>query len=375
MSWQKLELPFKLRKPALAVGADIKNRLCFAFNRQAFVNSTINDLEQLSNFEEFKKAISSLSARFDCRPKVIAYDKHPEYFCSKYALNSLGDADVKLIGVQHHHAHVVSCLLENKFKAGAVIGVAFDGTGFGSDGTLWGAEFLIADYHNFKRAAYLRYIPLLGGRRAILEPWRLSAAWLYLTFGNNFLDLNLIKGLNRKKWNILERMLKQKFNAPAASSIGRLFDAMAGIILGINRVKFEAEAAMQLEKIAARCKSKVKSYHFELLRAGDALIIDPVVTFREVVRDLKNKRKVEEIAAAFHLTLACIIHEVCQRIRDKCEINTVVLSGGVFQNKILYRMSEGLLQKAGFKILSHKLLPCTDASIALGQMAIAERGH
>ncbi len=369
----KIDLPFRIKKPILAVGADIKNSLCFAYNKSAFISEAINNLELLSNFNKFQKKITSIPKCFGLSPRIIAYDKHPEYFSTKYILNLPRARAARLIPVQHHHAHIASCMLENKLSNQRVIGVAFDGTGFGSDHTLWGAEFLVADYENFQRAAHLRYIPLLGGQKAIFQPWRVSAAWLYLAFGNNFLDSGFLKRINKKDWYVLLKMWKQDFNAPLASSIGRLFDAVAALLLGIYQVKFEAEAAISLERVASNYKLQPRSYQFKIKRAGQIFIIDPVLTFKGIAADLKNQCSKEEIAARFHLTVARMIRKTCLEIRDNTKINTVVLSGGVFQNKILLGLSLDLLEKAGFQILTHKLLPCSDVSISLGQAAVASR--
>jgi len=371
MSWLKIDLPFKIKQPILAVAADIKNRLCFAFHKSAFINELINDLEIIDNFKKFKRTISLIPQRFGFSPEVIAYDKHPEYFSTKFILNFLKAKNIGLIPVQHHHAHVASCMLENKLKSQRVIGVAFDGTGFGDDSTLWGAEFLVADYQDFKRVAHLKDIPLLGGKQAIYEPWRVASAWLYLAFGDNFLDLDFSKRINKKDWMVLERMWKQNLNAPLASSMGRLFDAVASLVLGVYRVKFEAEAAINLERVASDFKSEARSYQFKIKKMNEVFVIDPILTFREIVADLKNERGKEEIAACFHLTVARMIKKACLKIRDDARINTVILTGGVFQNKILLKLSLDLLEKAGFYVLTHKILPCSDASIGLGQVAVA----
>jgi len=373
MSLLKVELPFKIKEPILAVGADIKNSLCFAYDRSAFISEVINDLEIMDNFKKFQRKITSIPKCLRLQPRIIAYDKHPEYFSTKYVLNLPKAAKTRFIPIQHHHAHIASCMLENKLSNQRVIGVAFDGTGFGNDDTLWGAEFLIADYKDFKRAAHLRYIPLLGGRRAIYEPWRLASAWLYLAFGNNFLDLDLdfVNRINNKDWMVLQKMWKQNFNSPLASSIGRLFDAAAALIIGIFQIKFEAEAAINLERVASRFKSRVRSYQYKIRSNKNVFIIDPVITFKEIVTDLKKRRSKEEIAARFHLTVAQMIRKSCLKIRDNFKINTVILSGGVFQNKILFKLSSDLLKKEGFYILTHRILPCSDVNISLGQAAIA----
>ena len=328
-------------------------------------------------------------------PRIIAYDKHPEYFSTKYILSLSKLSKTKnahpvrnttlpkyiakisngarLIPVQHHHAHIASCMLENKLKNQKVIGVAFDGTGFGDDSTLWGAEFLVADYHDFRRAAHLRYIPLLGGEKAIMQPWRVVSAWLYLAFGKDFLDLDLdfCRQIRKRDWVILEKMWKQQFNAPLASSFGRLFDAVAALILGIHKVSFEAEAAIRLERVACDYKYRAIRYRFKIKKNEQVFVIDPTPTFRGIVADLINKRKKEAIAAGFHLTVAQMIRASCLKIREATRINTVILTGGVFQNKVLLKLSLDLLNQDRFRTVIHKILPCSDMGISLGQAAIA----
>ena len=208
--WTKIDLPFQLKKPVLGLGADVKSSLCFAYRRSAFLSGPINDLEAPDNFRQFKDQAAYINRRFGLIPEVIAYDSHPEYFSTKYILNlsrtkkadPLGRA--RLVPVQHHHAHIAACMLENKLENQRVIGVAFDGTGFGGDSTLWGGEFLVADYRHYRRAAHLRYVPLLGGAKAVREPWRVAAAWLYQAFGERFLDLDLdfLKRINVSKSEI-----------------------------------------------------------------------------------------------------------------------------------------------------------------------------
>jgi len=377
MSLLKIDLPFKIKQPILAVGADIKSSLCFARDKSAFISEAFNDLQILDNFKKFQRRIISITQRFGSFPRIIAHDKHPEYYSTKYALSLTKVKNARLIAVQHHHAHIASCMLENKLMNQNVIGVAFDGTGFGDDATLWGAEFLIANYQDFKRIVYLKYVPLLGGQIAIMQPWRLASAWLYLTFGNNFLDLDLdfIKRINKRDWGVLEKMWKQNFNALPVSSMGRLFDAVAALVLGICWVKFEAEAAVSLEALASGYTAQPRGYGFKIKKNGRAFVIDPTLTFRGIVADLKNNCSREGIAAGFHLTVAQMIRASCLKIRDHAKINTVIFSGGVFQNKFLLKLSLDLLKKERFHILTHKILPCSDAGISLGQAAVASQNN
>jgi hydrogenase maturation protein HypF len=373
VSWLKIDLPFKIKKPILAVGADVKSNICLSYNKSALISEVIGDLEILDNFNKFRKRISSITQSTGLKPKVISYDKHPEYLSTKYVLNLPKKyKNLKLIPVQHHHAHIASCMAENGLMNQKVIGVAFDGTGFGGDDTLWGAEFLISDYQGYKRAAHLRYIPLLGGMRAITEPWRTACAWLYLAFGEHFLDLRFLKWINKQDWGILQKMWKQNFNSPPASSIGRLFDAAASLILKIRRVRFEAEAAINLERLACEYKFKPSSYKFEIKRDDNLYVIDPVPTFKGITYDLKTGHNKQEVAARFHMTVAQMVRKTCIKIRDNTRVNAVVLTGGVFQNKFLSMLSMNLLRKIGFNVLTHKILLPSDVSISLGQAAIAK---
>ncbi len=372
MSWLRIELPFMVNSPVLAVGTDMKSSLCFIYKRSAFLSGLLNDLQVPENLERFKRRLSSLKRRFGLTPRIIAYDRHPDYLCTRYILSRRDSWRARFVSVQHHHAHIASCMLENGLANRRVIGVAFDGTGFGDDGCLWGAEFLIADYRRFRRVAHLRYVPLLGGEIAILQPWRVTAAWLYLALGRRFLDLSLspVMKISKKHWVVLESMWRHNFNSPLSSSMGRLFDAMGGLLLGIRRVGFEAEAAVRLERLAAGYKSVPPAYRFRINRENDMLVIDPALTFRQIVTDLQLKHSAQEIAARFHSTVGFMLRDTCLRIRQNSRINTVVLSGGVFQNGILLELSLRLLREAGFCVFTHRHLPCSDVSISLGQAII-----
>jgi hydrogenase maturation protein HypF len=369
MELKKIKLPFKIKKPILALGSQSKNTICFARDNFAILSSVHPDLSNYKDFLNFQKIVKYFLKK---NPKIIAYDLHPEYQSTKYALQ-LHATRYTLHAIQHHHAHIASCMLENKLSNQKVIGVAFDGTGLGIDNTIWGAEFLLCGYKNFKRRAYLRQIPLLGGQRAILEPWRLAAFWLYLIYKDRFLNLkiNFVKGMDKNKWQVLRNMNLAAFNSPLASSMGRLFDAVATLVLEKYKVNFEAELAMELEKIATRYLLAATPYNFKIMKNKDAHILDPLPMFQEIVSDLQHKESQEKIAYRFHLTVARMISKICLILRKETKINNVVLSGGVFQNKLLTFLSLGLLYKEDFNIFTHKDLPCTDSSISLGQAVIA----
>ncbi|MDP2937638.1 MAG: carbamoyltransferase HypF, partial [Candidatus Omnitrophota bacterium] len=241
---------------------------------------------------------------------------------------------------------------------------------------LWGAEFLVCNYRYFKRVAHLKEIPLLGGEKAILEPARVLAAWLYLIYKDKFLNLNfdLVRKMHKEKWQVLKNMYLSGFNSPLASSMGRLFDAVGSLVLEKTKVNLEAELAMELEKIATSYKWQATSYKFKIIKQKDGYILDPLLIFKEIMGDLKAKKPKEKIAYRFHLTIAQMVRKMCLVLRKESKINKVVLSGGVFQNNLLLCLVLDLLYKEDFKVFTHKELSCNDSGISLGQVAVANFG-
>ncbi|MDD4980503.1 MAG: hypothetical protein PHC54_04430 [Candidatus Omnitrophica bacterium] len=369
MELKKIKLPFKIKKAVLALGPQKKNRVCFTRGNYAYMSPLHADLNNPGDFFSFEKSVKYFLKK---NPKIIACDLHPEYQSTKYGQNlQLTAYSLQLI--QHHHAHIASCMVENSLKNQKVIGVAFDGTGLGADNRLWGGEFFICNYKNFKRAAHLKEIPLLGAERAISEPIRLAIIWLYLIYKDRFLNLglDLLKKIKREKWGVLKKMYLAGFNSPLTSSMGRLFDAAASLVLGKAEAKFEAELAMELEKIAVSCKLSAISYKFKISKDNDTYILDPALMFKEIIADLKNREPREKVAYRFHLTIAQMARKMCLILRKENKINTVVLSGGVFQNNLLLRMVLDLLYKEDFRVFTHNKLSSNDSGISLGQAAIA----
>ena len=362
-----LTLPFKT-KPILACGAELKNTFCLTKNDQAFLGHHIGDLKNLETLKSFEKGIAHFKKLFNLEAKIVAYDLHPEYLSSKYA-SAL--PAVRKIAVQHHHAHIVSCMTENGLKE-KVIGVAFDGSGYGSDGKNWGGEFLITTPKVFLRAAHWQYIPLLGGDKAVEEPWRMGISYLYSIFGDDFLKLNLniIKFLKQKNWQLLKQSLEKKINTPLTSSIGRLFDAVSSILGLRYKVNYEGQAAVELEMIAE--KGIEGNYNFSLDKSREILIIEPRKIIKEIVEDLNQGVVPSVISAKFHNTLALIILKVCKALQKKEKLNKVALSGGVFQNIFLLNKTINLLEKNGFKVFIHHQVPTNDGGICLGQAVIAQ---
>jgi hydrogenase maturation protein HypF len=369
MEFKKIKLTQRVKKPILGLGSHTKNTLCFIQDSFAYLSPVHPDLANPKDFSGFEKDVKYFLKE---NPKVIAYDLHPEYQSTKYALN-LSLTTYHLSPTQHHHAHIASCMLDNGLGNQKVIGIAFDGTGLGSDNKLWGAEFLLCDYKNFKRRAHLKEIPLLGGEKAILEPVRLALAWLYLIYKDRFLNLDIkfVKGIDKKKWRVLKNMYLAGFNSPLVSSMGRLFDAAASLILESQRANFEGELAIELEKMASRCRPQALGYKFKIIKDKGDYIIDPRFMFKEITLALKTKEPKEEMAYKFHFTVAEMINKICRILRKENSINKIVLSGGVFQNNLLLGLARDLLYKQGFNVFTHKQLSCNDSGISLGQAVIA----
>ncbi len=367
--YRKIQLPFKIKKAVLSLGSQTKNTLCLAKGNSAYLSRLHPDLSNPQDFSKFEKDVRYFLKK---NPKIIAYDLHPEYQSTKYALN-LYAIRYTQYAIQHHHAHIAACMADNGLKNQKVIGVAFDGTGLGEDNRIWGAEFLVCDYKNFTRCAHLKEIPLIGAERAILAPWRLAAIWLYRIYKERFLNLgiNFVKGINKKEWQVLKNMYLSGFNSPLASSMGRLFDAVASLVLAKHKVKLEAELAMELEKIATGYRLQATGYKFKIVKSKDKYILDPSLMFKEIIADLKLNQAKEKIAYRFHLTMAEMVRKMCIILKKEAGINKVVLSGGVFQNNLLLSLTLDLLYKKDFQVFVHKNLSCNDSAISLGQAVIA----
>ncbi len=360
-----IKTSFKFKTQILACGAELKNTFCLARGDHAYISHHIGDLENMETLRSFTEGIEHFRRLFDLQPEVIVHDLHPEYLSTKYALSS--DEIENKIGVQHHHAHIASCMADNGIE-GEVIGVAMDGLGFGTDGKLWGGEFFVADFKHAERIAHLDYIPLPGGTKGILEPWRLAAVYLQRSFGNEFLNLNLpfSENLNQNEWKTLLKMCETRTNSPETSSMGRLFDAVSALLGVRGTVNYEGQAAIELEAIAKENTSEF--YRFE--HADDGIIkAEPVI--KRVVEDLLDGRSAGEVSARFHLSVANLITHVARTIREERKLNRIALSGGVFQNMLLLGHACRLLESDGFEVLIHHRVPTNDGGISFGQAAIA----
>lgn len=350
----------------LACGAELKNTFCLTKDHYAFLSQHIGDLENYETLVFYRETLERMKQLFRIAPAAVAHDLHPQYLSTKLALEM---TEVPQIGVQHHHAHIASCMAENGI-VDKVIGVAFDGTGFGTDGKIWGGEFLIADFAGFERRAHFRYIPLAGGDRAVREPWRLALSYLIDTFGAQHatLHLPLFERVPPKKIATVRSMIEHRINTVDTSACGRLFDAVASIAGVRDEVNFEAQAAIELEGL---CLAGVDvTYPFEITNYSPWQIdVRPMI--ERIVRDVLAAQPVGWIAAVFHNTIASIVVEVCVRLRAAEGIHRVCLSGGTFQNVYLVERAVLLLRANGFEVFLHAKVPPNDGGISLGQAVIA----
>jgi hydrogenase maturation protein HypF len=355
------------QRSVLAVGGELKNTVCLTKGKHAFLSQHIGDLENAESYSFFGEAIEHLERILEIQPTVIAYDLHPDYFSTKWALQQ----SLPLVGVQHHHAHIASCMAENHLD-GRVIGFALDGTGYGSDGHIWGGEVLIAGYEDFKRAAHFEYVPLPGGAAAIREPWRMAVSYLARHFGRDFLKLEIpfVRQLNRVKTDVVLRMMEQKINSPLTSSCGRLFDAVAALIGIRQQVNYEAQAAVELEMAIASSDSS-DGYSLELVPDGDGWIFGTRSLFEAIVRDLQRNITVGEISRRFHNGLVNTFVRTAQLLRDKTALDRVCLSGGTFHNVYLSQQLEARLVEDGFGVFTQHEVPAGDGGLSLGQAIVA----
>jgi hydrogenase maturation protein HypF len=360
-------LPFKA-KQILACGAELKNTFCLTKDEHAFLSQHIGDMENEETLEHFENTIELYKKLFRIKPEVIAYDMHPDYLATKYALEVAAKANLKHVPVQHHHAHIVSCMVDNKVE-NQVIGVALDGTGYGSDGNIWGGEFLLADYRNFTRLGHLEYLPLPGGEAAIRKPYRIALGYLYSLLGEDFSLEGL--PLNTTELEIIKQQVKRKINSPLTSSAGRLFDAVSALAGVRGEIDYEAQAAIELEMRAYEEVSESGSYPFATTEENGVSIIKLHDLFVAIISDLRGNAPQARIAAKFHNTVARMIVKLCRIISAKTGIKQVALSGGAFQNRLLLRLATAALQKEGFDVLTHHLVPCNDGGVSLGQAVIA----
>jgi hydrogenase maturation protein HypF len=352
--------------PILACGAELKNTICVTKQEKAFLSQHIGDLENIATYEFYKLTIDHLKRILEIDPEIIACDMHPDYLSSQFAAEQ---TTIPNIQVQHHHAHVVSCMAENKLE-GDVIGLAFDGAGYGPDGTLWGGEILIANSHEFKRTGHLATIAMPGGAAAIREPWRMAISYLQHTFGDDFLNLDLpvLGEIEAGKVNILREMISKQVNSPLTSSLGRLFDGVAAICGMRKQVNFEGQAAMEFEMLAADSTEQIYDYQWVI---GECYQLQTAPIVEGVVADIQSRVPIAKISAKFHHTLIRLFADFCDVVRRESDLNRVVLSGGCFQNATLLSGLIQALHDKEFAVFTHQQVPANDGGISLGQAAVA----
>jgi hydrogenase maturation protein HypF len=356
-------------KNILACGAELKNTFCLAKDNLAFLSQFIGDLKTYPSFTFYQETIGRLCGLLGIKPAMIACDLHPDYLSTKYALQYKENRPaVELVGVQHHHAHLASVICEHRIK-GKIIGVCFDGIGYGTDGKIWGGEFFTGDLGGFQRRGHLEYTPMPGGDKATREPFRMGISYLYKTFGP---DLSGIKiPFTAKYRKDLDRIINSaQINPLLTSSCGRLFDGVSALAGICDIITFEAEAAIRLQILAEGSRSD-KSYDFSIRDQSGVFIIKPQPAIHQLVEDIKNKTDKKDIARKFHNGLAKAAAQACGIIRGKSNIETVVLSGGVFQNRLFMETCLKHLRGDKFTVYYNQLLPANDGAVSLGQAALA----
>lgn len=361
-----LALPEPGAAPILACGAELKNTFCVSKGGRAWLSHHVGDLADVEALASFTDGIEHFQRLFHIAPAVIAHDLHPEYLSTKYARDR-GEAGAELIAVQHHHAHLAACLAEHG-STGPAVGAIFDGTGYGSDGTVWGGELLVGDLGGFRRAGALTAVRMPGGDKAIREPWRMACAWL-TRCGFETIPPALARGVDRRRWELVAAMAGRGFQAPETTSMGRLFDAVAALC-GLRTVAtYEGQAAIELESACDRAERG--SYQFDLHHNGQLLCMDPTPALAELCRDLTRAVPTAIIAARFHAAVSSVTVRACISLAGAAQTDTVVLAGGVFQNRRLLERAAAGLADAGLRVLVPERLPAGDGGISFGQAAVA----
>jgi len=369
---QPLVLPFK-SKQILACGAELKNTFCMTKDHYAFMSQHIGDMDNVETLDHFQKMLDLYMRLFRLAPRIVAHDKHPNYYSTRFALDlKRKDPSFHLVPVQHHHAHIVSGMVEKGLQR-PVLGVAFDGTGYGDDGAIWGGEFLLAEYHGFRRLGHLEYVPLPGGDAAIRKPYRMAASYLLTLLGEEAFEKWMIRMGQAEKhgMQILKAQVTRGLNSPMTSSAGRLFDAVSALAGIRGEIDYEGQAAIELEMAGKDAKGSSDAYPFDIEDGKDMKVIRLKRLFSALLKDLEHEVPKAVVSARFHHTVARLIADMCKGLSDDLEIDQVVFSGGVFQNRLLQRLACARTREAGLKVFTHSEVPCNDGCISLGQAVIA----
>ncbi|MGM3308439.1 carbamoyltransferase HypF [Anabaena sp. WFMT] len=369
--------------PILAMGSELKNTFCLLRANEAILSQHLGDLENAAAFNAYQETLNLYLNLFAHKPEIIAIDKHPEYLSAKLGKELAIANQIPLDQIQHHHAHVAACMAENNIPLDSkpVLGIAFDGLGYGEDGTLWGGEFLLADYRQFQRLATFKSVAIIGGKQAIYQPWRntysqLISAFTWEEIKQKYGNLEIIKFIENKNPKLLNQIIEKGINSPLTSSVGRLFDGVAAAI-GICREEssYEGQAAIEMEAIAdvniLNNDEETLNYTFKFEKSDNIYYIDTSSIWREILNDINQHISSSEIAAKFHKSLAITVVKMVKQIRQKHEFYQVALTGGVFQNRILLKQVKMQLEKSEINVLTHSIVPANDGGLSLGQAVIA----
>ena len=359
----------------LAAGTELKNAFTLLDGSRAYVSQHIGDMENQATLDFYEEMLKRFLRWFHLTPRVVAHDLHPDYLATRFARRYAADHEVPLIGVQHHHAHIASVMAENGIAA-PVIGLALDGTGYGTDGAIWGCEFMVADRGDFERAGHLAYVPLPGGDAAVRHPYRVALSHLHAAGEADPADwgARLFPLVDAGEITLVAQQIEKRVNCIDTSSAGRLFDAVSALLGVCTRATYEAQAAIELEMQISRLADwqvGKQTYPFELEENDGLWIIRLRETFAALLDDLEAGVPVPQMSARFHATAARIIIETCKRIAEETGLRVAALSGGVFQNRVLLAATVSGLRESGFNVLIHRQVPANDGGLSLGQAMIA----
>jgi hydrogenase maturation protein HypF len=367
---EPIDLPFEVQEPILALGGQEKGTFAVTKGGRAFLSAHLGDLGDYRSQKNYRDELADFEELLEVRPGVVAHDLPPDYFTTRLA----AELDRgRRIAVQHHHAHAAGVMAEHGLE-GPAIAVSFDGTGYGTDGALWGSEFLLARYDRFERLAHLVYVPLAGSEAAIREPWRMALVHLHRLYGDGLLKpdspvVSLFEGLPARQ--VLE-LAQRGFHSPPSSSMGRLFDAVSFLLGGGSSVSYEAEAAVALEALALRAEGESKVYPFHIMIGGESGIerIDPGPLFEGLMNDIASGVPRERIARIFHDSVAFLVVDTVTRLSKRTGITDVVISGGVFQNRLLCELLEERSRGVSWKLFGHVVVPPNDGGVSFGQAVV-----
>ena len=374
-------LPFSLPQ-VFAAGPLLKNTFTLTRDKNAFISQHIGDLESIETLDHYEEALATYQHLFHLTPDLVASDMHPDYLSTRFAREFADQRGLPApVLVQHHHAHIASCLADNGWTLndGPVIGVALDGTGYGEDGAIWGGEWFIGDVRGFQRAAHLEYLPLPGGDAAIHNPWRTAAAYLHALLPPEDYPTGVFCSADVM---LVRQQIEHKINTPDTSSMGRLFDAVSALLGICDQASYEAQAAIELQQAAQTYLwssgsnlDAVQPYPFTIDASASPKQLRLAGLFDALLFDMEHHISTPVIAARFHLTVVEMILQLCELISKETDVHTVALSGGVFQNALLVQTVVPRLQSRVLRVLTHRQVPCNDGGVSLGQAVMAGLAH